>query len=226
MVPLTDTDWIALALFLAIWNAYAVLVDRVPRIQRQSVMASMDEHRRRWMRAALTRDNRIADISAIGNLMSSTSFLANTSIFILGGLLAMLSSPELGRRVLAAMPFAAAPSGDAGWEMRIILMLVIFVNAFFQLTWALRQFNYCSILVGAMGPGTGPAQLLQAEVAAKIANRAARHFNSGLRGYYFGLAALAWLLHPLALILATLLVVRELYRREFRSVVHEALSEA
>ena len=40
-----------------------------------------------------------------------------------------------------------------------------------------------------------------------------------------GLAALAWILHPLALILASLLVLRELYRREFRSIVREALSE-
>ncbi|MFC7538268.1 DUF599 family protein [Siccirubricoccus deserti] len=44
-------------------------------------------------------------------------------------------------------------------------------------------------------------------MAAKVANRAARHFNTGLRAYYFGLAALAWILHPLALIAATLLVV-------------------
>ncbi len=223
---LTRMDWAALVVFLLCWNAYWILVDRVPAIRRRSVIAAMDEHRRRWMRAALMRENRIADISAIGNLMSSTSFLANTAIFILGGLLAMLSSPELGRRVLAAMPFAQAPGEDAGWEIRIILMLVIFVNAFFQLTWALRQFNYCSILVGAMDRGTEAPQLLQAETAAKIANRAARHFNSGLRAYYFGLAALAWLVHPLALVLASLLVIRELYRREFRSVVHEALREA
>ena len=33
----------------------------------------------------------------IGNLMNSTSFLATTSIFILGGLVAMLGAPDLGR---------------------------------------------------------------------------------------------------------------------------------
>ena len=67
--------------------------------------------------------------------------------------------------------------------------------------------------------------MAQAAVAARVANRAARHFNTGLRAYYFGLTALAWILHPLALVAATLFVVWELYRREFRSIVREALRE-
>jgi uncharacterized membrane protein len=50
--------------------------------------------------------------------------------------------------------------------------------------------------------------------------------NTGLRAYYFGLAAITWLVHPLALIAASLLVLAELHRREFRSVVREALRES
>jgi uncharacterized membrane protein len=65
----------------------------------------------------------------------------------------------------------------------------------------------------------------QAEVAAKVANRAARHFNTGLRAYYFGLAALAWIVHPLALVLASLVVLREIHRREFRSAVRDAIRD-
>jgi len=104
-----------------------------------------------------------------------------------------------------------------------VLLMLIFVRAFFELTWALRQFNYCSILIG--GIGMGAEFTPQAEVAAKVANRAARHFNTGLRAYYFGLAALAWIIHPAALMAASLLVLRELYRREFRSAVRDALRE-
>ncbi|MXP65853.1 DUF599 domain-containing protein [Roseomonas sp. M0104] len=223
-LPLATLDWIALAVFALCWAGYAMVVDRVPSIRARSVIAAMDEHRRRWMRAAPGRENRIADISIIGNLMTSTSFLANTSIFILGGLVAMLGAPDLGRRIFGAVPFVQAPVDDAGWEIRIFLLIFIFVRAFFELTWALRQFNYCSICVGALGKP--PEALADAEVAAEVANRAARHFNTGLRAYYFGLAALAWILHPLALIVSSLLVLRELHRREFRSVVRDALNQA
>ena len=219
----TPLDLAALAIFLACWAGYAAVVDRVPSIQSRSVISAMDQHRRRWMIALLDRENRISDTAIIGNLMNSTGFLANTSIFILAGLVALLGSPDLGRRVLAALPFAEAPASDIAWEMRVGLLVFIFVRAFFELTWALRQFNYCSIVVG--GIGMGAEFTPQAEMAAKVANRAARHFNTGLRAYYFGLAALAWIIHPLALILASLLVLRELHRREFRSAVRDVLAD-
>ena len=221
ILPLTILDWCALAIFALAWIGYASIVDRVPSIRARSVIASMDIHRQRWMLAALARDNRIADISAIGNLMSSTSFLATTSILILGGLVAMLSAPDIGRRVVAILPWTSVPD-EAMWEVKIALLLVIFVNAFFELTWALRQFNYTSTLV--MGMPLDITAVWHAEAAAKLANRAARHFNTGLRAYYFGLAALAWIIHPLALVFASLFVLRELHRREFRSAARDALA--
>ncbi len=216
-------DWAALLVFFACWIGYAAVTDRVASIRRRSVIAAMDEHRRRWMLALLDRPNRISDTAIIGNLMTSTGFLANTSIFILGGLVALMASPDLGQRVLAAVPWAAPPANDSAWEIRVGLLMLIFVRAFFELTWALRQFNYCSILIGGIGLGSPFTR--QSESAAKVANRAARHFNTGLRAYYFGLAALAWIVHPIALIAASLFVLRELHRREFKSAVLEALSE-
>ena len=226
MHSLTILDWIALAVFAGCWFGYSTLVDRHPALRARSVIHAMDEHRRRWLQTTVTRDNRIMDTQIIGNLMNSTSFLANTAIFILGGLVAMMGSPDLGARVFGALPFATPPDA-AAWEMKIALLLLIFVRAFFELTWALRQFNYCSIVIGGISHDpTEPNRAMHAEMAAKVANRAARHFNTGLRAYYFGLAALAWILHPFALVLASLFVLRELYRREFRSEVRDALRES
>lgn len=220
--PLSLLDLAALAVFLLCWFGYAAVVDRVPRIRARSVIAAMDEHRRRWMRAMVGRDNRVFDAMAIGHLMSSGTFLATSAIFILGGLVAMLGAPEMGLQAVAALPFAA-PATQALWEIRVGLLLLIFVAAFFELTWSIRQFNYCLILVGGVGPAADEAAFAQAEIAARVANRAARHFNTGLRAYYFGLAAITWIVHPAALIVASLLVLAELHRREFRSVVREAL---
>jgi uncharacterized membrane protein len=229
MHMLSPLDWLAFGVFVACWLGYTLTVDRHPGLRQRTVITAMDEHRRRWMRTMALRDNRIMDTQVIGNLMNSTSFLANTAIFILGGLVAMMASPEIGSRVFGALPFAVPPD-PATWEMKIALLLLIFVRAFFELTWALRQFNYCSIVMGSVPQGGPGGEMLEERLrigstAARVANRAARHFNSGLRAYYFGLAALAWILHPLALIAASLFVLRELYRREFRSEVRAALQE-
>ena len=212
-------DLTALAVFAACWAGYALVVDRVPAVRARSVLVAMDAHRLRWLRSATGRDNRIPDVAVVGNLMASTSFLANTAIFILGGLLALLASPEVGRRVLAAMPWGGSDLSDGAWEARILLLLFIFIRAFFELTWALRQFNYGSILIGGM-----PKDEAAATAPTKVVNRAARHFNTGLRAYYFGLAALTWIVHPVALMLTSAVVVAELARREFRSHVLDALT--
>jgi uncharacterized membrane protein len=220
--PLGLLDLAALAVFGACWFVYASVVDRVPTIRSRTVIASMDEYRRRWMRAMVGRDVRVFDAVLIGNLMSSAAFLATTAIFILGGLVALLGAPEMGLRVIGMLPFATSQSAYL-WEIKIGLLLVIFTSAFFELTWSIRQFNYCQIIVGGVGREADEAAYAQADTAARVANRAARHFNTGLRAYYFGLAALAWLIHPLALIAASLAVLAELHRREFRSVVREAM---
>src|SRR5919202_5203556 len=120
MHSLTALDWIALAVFAGCWAGYSALVDRLPALRRRTVIAAMDEHRRRWMRTMVTRDNRIMDTNIIGNRMNSTSFLANTAIFILGGLVAMLGSPELGARVFGVITFATAPV-QALWELKAAL---------------------------------------------------------------------------------------------------------
>ena len=220
--PLSGLDLAALAVFAACWFGYAAVVDRIPAIRARSVIAAMDEHRRRWMRAMVGRDPRVFDAVVVGNLMSSATFLATTAIFILGGLVAMLGATEMGIGVIGALPFAEAPTA-ALWEIKVGLLILIFIQAFFALTWSIRQFNYTQIIMGGIGRKPDEVAFAQAEMAAKVANRAARHFNTGLRAYYFGLAALAWIIHPLALIAASLAVLAELHRREFRSVVREAM---
>ena len=83
----------------------------------------------------------------------------------------------------------------------------------------MRQLNYCMILVGAVSsPGAvSDADRVRASRAAMISTVASKHSNRGIRAYYFGLALLAWHIHPLALIASTFLVVLVLYRREFNS---------
>jgi uncharacterized membrane protein len=58
---------------------------------------------------------------------------------------------------------------------------------------------------------------LIAERLATIATSSARHYNRGIRAYYFGLAALGWFIHPWLLVLSSAWVVLVLHRREFRS---------
>jgi uncharacterized membrane protein len=64
-----------------------------------------------------------------------------------------------------------------------------------------------------------------AERAGNLVSAAAETFNDGLRAYYFSFAAMAWFFSPIALVMATALVVLILYGREFKSEVLEVLKD-
>lgn len=220
---ITLADWAALAAFLGAWIGYACVAD-YSRWGQGNLITTVHALRRRWMQEALRRENRIGDTNLLGNLMRSVTFFTSTTIFILGGLLAVLGAAERAQDILQELPFAAR-TGKVFWELKILVLVAAFAYGFFKLTWSIRQFNYCCILLGAAPPPDGdPAELASAaERAARVANLAGDNFNAGLRAYYFGLAALCWFVHPALFVAATAWVVAVLYRREFRSRTQAAL---
>lgn len=205
------SDFFALAWFLALWVGYTNYADR--QVHRCSLRAVMHAYREQWMQQMLTRDNRVMDINILRNLLQGVAFFASTTLLVLAGLLTILGSTDRAIEVARALPFAAKTS-LLQWELKLSVLIVIFVYAFFKFTWALRQFNYCSTLLGAAPPGPDEAF---ARRAAQVSTNASKDFNQGLRAYYFSLAALAWFMSPWAYIAATTLVVAVLYIREYRS---------
>ena len=206
------------------WAGYTVFADR--QQQRPSLMARMSDWREVWMASMLRRDNRMVDVQIIGNLMRSVSFFASTSMFVIAGLVAVLGARSEAMAVLSELPFAVDAS-PLLWDLKVLLLVVVFVYSFFKFTWAYRHYNYCLILLGAVRE-TAAVDQRDREIAfraARIATSTARHFNHGIRAYYFGLAALSWFVHPWLFILLTAWVVLVLYRREFRSRLLRTLGE-
>jgi uncharacterized membrane protein len=167
------------------------------------------------MQQMLARENRMVDAGVVGNLQQSVSFFASMTLLILAGLMTLLGASEKAIVLMREIPFAVRPTLLL-WEIKLLVLIVIFVHAFFKFTWALRQFNYCSVLIGA-APSEPDA--VYARRAAEIATHASKDFNQGLRAYYFSLAALAWFVNPWWFMAATTVVVAVLYLREYRSRV-------
>ncbi|MBV5325486.1 MAG: DUF599 domain-containing protein [Rhodospirillaceae bacterium] len=166
-------------------------------------------------------------IALLGNLMRSVSFFASASVLIMGGLVALLGAGERAYAVVQELPFVDA-SGRGAFETKVVLLTGVFVYAFFQITWSLRQFNYCCVLLGAAPPPTAEDAVKDvfAKHAAVLNALAADSFNRGLRAYYFALAMMTWYIHAGAMVAATVAVVAVLYRREFRSKTLRALNAA
>lgn len=223
-LPFTMLDYIAVAWFLGIWSGYARFAAWRARHGHPSLMSTMGSYRREWWAAMLDRDFRIVDVSILTTLSNSATFFASTTLLILGGLLALLGSADRVIPVMAELPFGAGAQG-AMWEYKVLLLVGIFIYAFFKFTWSLRQHNFCSVLVGAAPKEETDAEKREAFVtrSARIASSASDNFNYGLRAYYFGLAALSWFMNPWIFMFITTWVVFILYYREFRSKALEVL---
>ncbi len=225
ILPLTWLDAVALVLLVGLWAGYQRYADygaaARPRLGRE-----MDRFVRGWMERMVERDNRMVDVNVLRNLMRSSQFFASTTLLILGALVALMGYAEQAARVVAELPFGQQVSRRL-WELKILVLLLIFVYAFFKFSWSLRQFGFSSILVGAARrpPKDASEYAVDIDRLVVILAFANRNFNQGLRAYYFGLAALSWFLHPALMIAVTLGVLYVLHQREFRSRTLEVLQK-
>ncbi len=177
-------------------------------------------YRHEWMVKLHERENRIADNAGIANLERSVSFFASTTMLILAGLMTVLGSTDKAIDVIADIPFAVQATREE-WEIKIVMMIVLFVYAFFKFTWSLRQYGFAAVMIGS---APAPSQAISKEVKvacaeriAKMTSMAASNFNIGLRTYYFSQAVLGWFINPLIFMGLSALVAFILYRREFSS---------
>ena len=220
---LTPHDLVAVAFFLGAWIAYTRFAvwhgRRVPSLQ-----GVLDGLRGTWATRMVERDNRMVDVNIVRTLTRSSQFFASTTLIILGALLALLGYVQRAADVVSELPFAVEASHRL-WDIKILLLVAIFVYAFFKFSWSIRQFGFCSIIVGAVAKPPQDAQECAGDIAALrlMVSFASGNFNQGLRSYYFAMAAMAWFLHPWLMIATTIWVVWVLYAREFRSRTLEVL---
>lgn len=220
---LSGIDGLALGWFFICWMGYGFFSERSASGQRGLVGVSHG-YRLEWARRMLQREVRIVDSALVGNLMTSVSFYANTTIYIIAGLMAVLGTLDKAILVAADLPFAHT-AGRELWEVKLLLLLGIFIFAYFKFTWALRQLNLLSILIGA-----APDVIATAAEHDRFAGRMAAintlsgdEFNRAIRAYYFGLAALFWFVQPWLFIVMTTAITIVLYRRDFASRTLAAL---
>lgn len=221
-------DWLALLWFFAAWIGYAWFARNWGE-RRPSLLATTNRYRRYWMLQATWRDPRVLDGIITQSLSSSPSFFASATIIIIGGLLALLGTTDKAAEFVREIPFAARTSMLV-FELKVLVLLGIFVNAFFRFTWSMRQYTFGALVLGSMPPpedfAAGKFEREHfADRAGKLLGMAAETFNDGVRAYYFSFAAIAWFFSPLVFAVASALVAGVLYSREFRSEVLQVLRD-
>ncbi len=211
---------LAVAWFLLCFRGYFYYT-ALRSIDTPTLAYAMHRFRKQWIRKAMRRENRIADTNIIANLERSVSFFASTTLFILAGLMTVLgTSSETVIMMLRDIPFSDENTRGA-WEIKVLLLICLFIYAFFKFTWGLRQFGQVSVMLGGVPEQHEKAsdELIERHIhsISTMASKAAGNFNNGMRTYYFSMAVIGWFVNFWAFMILSALVVAVLYRREFRS---------
>ena len=217
-------DIAAVGFFALEWLAYAITLEH-SAYGRDSLSARMNRYREVWVRRLLDREARMVDMQIMASLQNGTAFFASTSLFAIGGALALLRATNDALAAMSALPFDIAPS-PALWEIKCVGLIVIFIYAFFKFSWSYRLFNYVAIMLGATPPATQrDTEEAQAHVmrTTKLFESAGSHFNRGQRAFFFALGYLGWFVSPWVLFVTTAAVVIVTWRRQFASNAWQAM---
>ena len=224
----SQPDIAAFAWFV-IWIVGYRMVAGYGPLEQRSIVGAVQRQRIAWMRNMVSRDGRIVDAHLLGSLGQGNAFFASTSALIIGGLAALMGSGEKVQLLLERLPYVAK-SSPVLIELKLLLLIGIFVYAFFKFAWAFRLSHYASIMIGST-PLLAPDQSNlttcehHGERTARLIGLAAGHSNGGLRAYYYAIAGMAWFFHPVTFAVATTWVVLILVRRDFFSRSRRLLME-
>lgn len=214
-------DVVGLCVLALAWGGATWIIENPPK-SRPSTSVLMANYRREWMKAFVDRDPRIFDSMIVASLRQGAAFFVSASTIAIGGGFALLGNAERLRGVAQDLTQSEAPV--VVWEIKLLLILVFAANAFLKFVWAHRLFGYVSVLMAAVpNDPEDPTALPRARKAGEINVAAARSYNRGLRSVYFGIGAGAWLAGAVPLLLAALVTLAVVLRREFASHSREVL---
>jgi uncharacterized membrane protein len=223
MLPASDLA--ALAVFALAWFFYEPLLSAFGKRRGGVLNTDMTVIRGAWMVTATGREVRLMDGQLLGHALNSASFFASSNLLLIAAAAGALFGGDSTFRSVSALEVVRT-SSRLLFEVQLALVLLTLARGLLDFIWSIRQLNYCIAALGAV-----PEPLAEAErpaygaVLVRLLNPALGSFNSGVRGYYFALAAAAWLFGPIAFAAATLGAVSLLFWRQRHSPAAAAIHD-
>lgn len=221
---MTLSDWLALALFLMCWLGYGPLLGVLAR-RSGSLNDDMLVVRRAWMMAMTHREVRIVDSQLMGHTINSGGFFASTNLLLIAAVAGILFGGDQALLGVASVGAESVPTRLL--EIKLALVLLCLARGLLDFIWSIRQLNYALAVIGAAPELHAEAdRVALGQAAGALLNPALMAFSQGVRGYYFALAAAAWLFGPLWLALGVAAVFCLLVWRQAASPAARAVRAA
>ena len=222
---LDPLDLAALAVFAVAWLFYEPFLTTFGKKRGGVLNTDMAVIRGAWMRTFAGREVRLMDGQLLGHALNSASFFASSNLLLIAATAGALFGGEATFRSVSALELIRTSSRMI-FELQLALVLLSLARGLLDFIWSIRQFNYCLAAMGATpDPLSEEDRVRFSDILSRLLNPALQSFNSGVRGYYFALAAAAWLFGPWAFMATTVGAVALLFVRQRHSPAAQAIHD-
>jgi uncharacterized membrane protein len=178
-----SVDAAALLLHVACFVVYRLVQQgRARRDPGATLQAQQASIRTAWVEDVLRTGNGILGVQTLRNAMMATLFFASNTMFLVFGVLTLTAQASFRESWSALGPGVSLTSQVA--QVKLLLVLLTLLVAFFCFISAVRLFSHASISIGTKT--SSPER-----VVAQIDN-AWRYQGLGVRCYYFAAPLLCW----------------------------------
>lgn len=205
---MNSIEYLIVALSAAVIAGYhIVFFYQTKKSPGRTVVGSAHTHRAVWVDRMIAQSDRILAVQTLRNWIMSATYLASTAILIAAGLLGFLVSVDKLSALVQELNVLGSQD-HVLLTLKFFALIVNFFITFFNFTLSLRFYNYVALEIGAADQAASPGD--RAEIADHL-NRAAAHYTWGMRGYYFCIPLVMWMLGPLWLLAGAILMTFALY---------------
>ncbi|MDB5437395.1 MAG: hypothetical protein JWR47_3652 [Phenylobacterium sp.] len=225
MIELSPLNIVAVSLFGVCWLFYQPLLTLLGRRGGAVINTDLTVVRSAWMHNMARRTNRFMDGQLLAQTLSSSSFFASSNLILIAATAGVLFGGQASFRNVSSLAVINT-SSRLLFEGQLALVVLTLARGLLDFIWGIRQLNYVLAAIGATPErADDDAHHAFGDVAGRLLNPALHSVNSGVRGYYFALAAAAWLFGPIPFMVATLGAVSLLIWRQRRSPAARAIAE-
>ena len=214
---------IAIGLIFALWGLYGPILKR---IGRGSLNSQLHVVRMQWlhMHRRVGRQYRMFDAILLGHISNSISYFGSATLLVLAGLVGTLINVNRIYEMASELKFLAPVTADQ-FALYLAVLALILGLCFFAFIYALRKMSYTFALLGGLrdAPDDTPESEVMVAQAAIVLTEAVRSINTGIRGFYYAIAALFLFAGPDICIGSTLAITGILYYRQMFSPTAKAI---
>ncbi len=166
--------------------------------------------RKAWVENIMSDEkNGLLGVQTLRNSIMSATFLASTSVLLIMGVLTLSEQEQKIEATWHALNLMGS-THPALWMIKLILMLLDLLVAFFSFVMAIRIYNHVGFQLNV--PVRLGHKMITPEHVATHLNRAGHFYSMGTRSYYYMVPLVFWLFGPHFMLAATLGLLVSLYR--------------